>query len=46
MTIRYIQWRGGRANYRRRIPEDLQAHYDGKEFYFTSLKTKDPAEAA
>ncbi len=46
MTIKHVQWRSGRANYRRRIPEDLQAYYQGKEFHFESLKTKDPAEAA
>lgn len=46
MTIKHVEWRGGRANYRRRIPKDLQAHYNGKEFHFVSLGTKEPAEAA
>lgn len=46
MAIKHVEWRRGRASYRRRIPRDLQVHYDGKEFHFESLGTNDPAEAA
>ncbi|WP_170342778.1 tyrosine-type recombinase/integrase [Ruegeria arenilitoris] len=46
MKIKHVEWRGGRANYRRRIPEELQHHYNGSRYYFVSLGTKDPAEAA
>ena len=41
IDLKYVTKRAsGLYYYRRRIPDDLRIHYDNKEFYVQSLKTK------
>ena len=45
IKIEHVQWRRGTAYYRRRIPKDIQHHFEGKEYLFLSLKSMDPVDA-
>ena len=47
MTARHLKLnRIGIYQFHRRIPEDLQHHYDGRSHIQQSLKTRDPVVAA
>ena len=46
IELKYVTRRAsGLYYYRRRIPDDLRAHYGDKEFYVQSLKTKELSKA-
>jgi hypothetical protein len=46
IELKYVTRRAsGLYYYRRRIPDDLRAHYGDKAFYVQSLKTKELSKA-